>query len=86
MEDKEKTGYRIRKLTPCECARLMGLTKNDDKKMKNIGISNSQRYKLYGNGIVVNCISLIFEHLFKAQYNDSYITYDENFTRAAIAQ
>lgn len=80
----EVDGYRIRKLVPCECAKLMGLTKDDDEKMKNIGISNSQRYKIYGNGIVTNCIQLIFEHLFKAQYDESYETYDENFTRAAM--
>lgn len=69
--------YRLRKLTPCEYARLFGLTKEDDDKLVAIEISNSQRYKIYGNGIVVNCIELLFEHLYKSQYNPEFKCYDE---------
>ena len=81
MEEKR---YRIRKLTPCECARLMGFTKEDDDKLAAVGISATQRYKMYGNGIITNCVSLLFEHLFKAQYDPRYECYDENFTQAAM--
>lgn len=35
-----------------------------------------------GNSIVTNCIQLIWEHIFKSQYDPSYETYDENFTKA----
>lgn len=76
--------YRIRKLVPCECAKLMGLTKEDDEKMATIGVSNSQRYKTYGNGIVTNCVELLFEHLFKSQYDPNFTTYDENFIQATM--
>ena len=57
--------YRIRKLTPKECFRLMGFTDNDFDKIK--GISNTQLYKMAGNSIVVNVLEGIFRELFKAQ-------------------
>lgn len=46
--------YRIRKLTPKECFRLMGLTDEEIKKIQDAGISNSQQYKMAGNSIVVD--------------------------------
>ena len=46
--------YRIRKLTPKECFRLMGLTDEEIQKIQNTGISNSQQYKMAGNSIVVD--------------------------------
>ena len=57
--------YRIRKLTPKECFRLMGFTDADFDKIK--GISNTQLYKMAGNSIVVNVLEGIFRELFKAQ-------------------
>ena len=57
--------YRIRKLTPRECFRLMGFTDADFDKIK--GISNTQLYKMAGNSIVVNVLEGIFRELFKAQ-------------------
>ena len=73
--------YRIRKLTPRECWLLMGLTKEDCDNAASLGISNSALYKIAGNGIITNCIELIAEHLYKAQYNNTYVCYDENFTQ-----
>lgn len=55
--------YRIRKLTPKECWRLMGLSDTDFDKAKASGISNSQLYKQAGNGIVVNVLMAIFKNL-----------------------
>lgn len=69
--------YRIRKLTPKECWLLMGMTFEDCQKCMDIGISNSALYKIAGNGIVTDCIKLLFEHLYKAQYDESYICTDE---------
>ncbi|MCZ2396097.1 MAG: DNA cytosine methyltransferase [Chitinophagales bacterium] len=46
--------YRIRKLTPRECFRLMGLADEEIKKIQDAGISNSQQYKMAGNSIVVD--------------------------------
>lgn len=57
--------YRIRKLTPRECWRLMGFDDKDFYKAKNSGISNTQLYKQAGNSIVVNVLEKIFLNLFK---------------------
>ena len=54
---------RIRKLTPKECWRLMGLSDTDFDKAKASGVSNSQLYKQAGNGIVVNVLMAIFKNL-----------------------
>lgn len=85
MKLDEEREYRIRKLTPRECFRLMGLTSEDCDKASFVGVSNSQLYRQAGNGIVTNCVELLFEHLYKAQYDSDYVTYDENFTRAVTA-
>lgn len=55
-------GYRIRKLTPRECWRLMGV--KDEQFDKLSGISNSQLYKMAGNSIVVDVLVYIFANLF----------------------
>ena len=55
-------GYRIRKLTPRECWRLMGV--RDEQFDRLSGISNSQLYKLAGNAIVVDVLMGIFKNMF----------------------
>lgn len=57
--------YRIRKLTPKECFRLMGCTDSDIDKIKAAGISESQQYKMAGNSIVVQCLEGIFCNMFR---------------------
>lgn len=54
--------YRIRKLTPLECWRLMGFDDEDFHKAQK-QCSNSQLYKQAGNSIVVNVLEFIFEEL-----------------------
>lgn len=83
MEESNKK-YRIRKLTENECFVLMGFNKEDCEKCKAVGVSKSQLYRQAGNSIVTNCIQLIWEHIYKSQYDPSYVTYDENFTQAAL--
>lgn len=60
-------GAKIRRLTPLECERLMGLPDGwTSKGVMNdqvIDISDSQRYKLCGNGVVVNVVEEIIKHL-----------------------
>lgn len=55
--------YRIRKLTPKECMRLMGVKDGDFELMKGAGISDSQLYKLAGNSIVVPVLEGIFRNM-----------------------
>ena len=71
--------YRIRKLTPTECYRLMGWKDHDIQKVKDIGMSDTQMFRQAGNGLVINCIELIFEHLYKAQYKEQYKCGDEYY-------
>ena len=54
----------IRKLTPRECFRLMGVNEENIDKIQSAGISNSQQYKLAGNSIVVDVMEAIFINLF----------------------
>lgn len=58
------SNYRIRKLTPLECYRLMGFDDADFYKAKAAGVSDSQLYKQAGNSIVVNVLEAIFKQLF----------------------
>ena len=52
----EPPKYRIRKLTPRECFRLMGVDDKDIDTIQAAGISNSQQYKMAGNSIVVDVL------------------------------
>ena len=63
--------FRIRKLTPRECFRLMDVDEENINKLLNAKnekgqqlISNSQCYKMAGNSIVVSCMEYIFKNLF----------------------
>ena len=58
------TSYRIRKLTPRECFRLMGVTETDIDKIQQSGVSQSQQYKMAGNSIVVDVLYHIFRKMF----------------------
>ncbi|MDY6423476.1 MAG: DNA cytosine methyltransferase [Bacteroidales bacterium] len=58
-------GYRIRKLTPKECWRLMGFDDEDFEKAAGVPTSNTQLYKQAGNSIVVNVLEKIFRNLFE---------------------
>ena len=55
--------YRIRKLTPREYGRLMGVSDKDIDKMMTVN-SNSQLYKQFGNSIVVDMMYYCFKNLF----------------------
>lgn len=55
--------YRIRKLTPKECWRLMDFSDEDFHKAEKVN-SNTQLYKQAGNSIVVNVLVAILGQLF----------------------
>ena len=64
----DSTDFRIRKLTPKECWRLMGFDDEDFYRAEAVN-SNSQLYKQAGNSIVVDVIVKIYEKLFE-RYGD----------------
>ena len=77
-EPKVLLRYRIRKLTPTECFRLMGCDDSDIEKLKSAKLTQvlrngkikekpmpkTQLYKMAGNSIVVD----VLYHLFKAMF------------------
>lgn len=60
--------YRIRKLTPIECWRLMGFSDEDFRKAEE-GNSNTQLYKQAGNSIVKNVLMAIFGQMIPGKEN-----------------
>ena len=73
-----KYQHRIRRLTPKECGRLMGVSDDDITKMANVN-SNTQLYKQFGNSIVVDVMCEMFKNLNIDQE-------DENVTKRIYAQ
>lgn len=59
---------KLRKLTPRECGRLMGVTDEDITKMENVN-SNTQLYKQFGNSIVVNVLYYIMLQLLEEEHS-----------------
>jgi len=58
LEDGQDRPIRIRRLTPLECERLMGYPDGWTE-----GLSDTQRYKTLGNGIVSNVVEEVFKRL-----------------------
>ena len=57
-----KDRWGIRKLTPCEAARLQGFS---DSNLFPDGLSNAQKYRLIGNSVCVSLAYLIGKHIHK---------------------
>lgn len=77
----QRYAIQIRKFTPRDCYRLMGVRDSDidrlltrDKSGQLI-IPKSKQYQLAGNSIVTNCMTAMFEELFYPTGN-SYIGKD----------
>jgi len=68
-EEARGKKFRIRKLTPRECFRLMDVSEDDIDKMMATDdegkqlISNSQLYKCAGNSICVGVMTLMFDNM-----------------------
>ena len=62
LEADKMKNYRIRKLTPRECWRLMGFTDADFDKAASVN-PNTQLYAQAGNSIVVNVLEGIFSQM-----------------------
>lgn len=75
----KEANFKVRKLTPRECYKLMGLTFTDCDKASALGVADTHLYRQAGNGIVTNCCELLAEHLYKAQYNNTYVCTDEKY-------
>lgn len=70
-KELEGRKFRIRKLTPKECFRLMGVNDANIDKIQAAGVSNSGQYKLAGNSIVVDVLFHIFRKMFIETENEN---------------
>lgn len=61
-ENFSKTEFRIRKLTPRECGRLMDFSEDDITAMESVN-SATQVYKQCGNSIVVDVLYYLFKQM-----------------------
>ena len=69
-EDITPVAMRIRKLTPRETGRLMGLDDEEIDIMYSAGLSNSAMYRLHGNSIVISTMYHMFRKLFMEKEMD----------------
>ena len=58
-----KDGDRIRRYTPKEFFRLMGLEDDEIQTIQETGISETQQYKMAGNSIVVDVLAEVLKKL-----------------------
>ena len=63
--------FKIRKLTPRECFRLMDVDEDRIDQIQATGLSKSSQYKLAGNSICVNVLYHLFRKLLIERENDS---------------
>lgn len=57
---------RVRRLTPIECFRLMGFTDEDFNRIPS-SISDTQRYHMAGNSIVVDVLMALFRQIYTTE-------------------
>jgi len=65
--------FRIRKLTPLECWRLMGFDDDDFERATKVN-SNAQLYKQAGNSIVVNVLEALMTQLLGKEQEEKPVT------------
>ena len=63
------TDFRIRKMTPLECWRLMGISDEDFQKAETV-TTTTQLYRQAGNAIVVDVLEVIFKALFDTRQKE----------------
>lgn len=59
----EQKGTRPRRLTPTECARLMGFEHGTRKWLRSSKVSDTQAYRQFGNAVVVPVIEAIAKYM-----------------------
>ena len=69
-DDMNEKKYRIRRLTPRECWRLMDFTDEQFDKAKSAGLSDTQLYKQAGNSIVVDVLIALLKQLDITKYGE----------------
>ena len=61
--------FRLRRLTPSECFRLMGVDGDNISKLASSSVPEGQLYKMAGNAIVVDTLFNLYKSIFSDYLN-----------------
>lgn len=75
-----KNELRIRKLTPCECIKLMGFERKDYESLVEYGLSDSAIYHCSGDSIVTTSLVGLFGTMTNKDYEQIIKDYTERIT------
>ena len=75
-----KQNLRIRKLTPCECIKLMGFERKDYESLVEYGLSDSAIYHCAGDSIVATVLVGLFGTMTNKDYEQIIKDYVERIT------
>ena len=73
---------RIRKLTPCECMKLMGFTESDYQALRDIGMTDSAIYHMAGDSIITTCLVALLSPFVNEEHE--HIKVIENYVEKEI--
>ena len=76
-EQALKNELRIRKLTPCECIKLMGFERKDYESLVEYGLSDSAIYHCAGDSIVATVLVGLFGTMTNKDYEQIIKDYTE---------
>lgn len=79
-EQTLKNELRIRKLTPCECIKLMGFERKDYESLVEYGLSDSSIYHCAGDSIVATVLVGLFGTMTNKDYEQIIKDYAERIT------
>lgn len=79
-EQTLKKELRIRKLTPCECIKLMGFERKDYESLVEYGLSDSAIYHCAGDSIVATVLVGLFGTMTNKDYEQIIKDYAERIT------
>lgn len=78
-----KNNLRIRKLTPCECLKLMGFSRDNYQSLKNINMGDGAIYHMAGDSICTTVLCGIFSNLVNED-EMAHIEIIKNYVRGLI--
>ena len=63
--ERERNEYSIRRLTPCECLKLMGFTAEDYESLVKCGLSDNAIYHVSGDGLITTIFGSLINNMYR---------------------